>query len=169
MSMTLSEEAETEVLLGANSIITIEKRNPSEKFREVYPRYFRNADIVLYAGSIDDEVPEIAFIHDDIPSSERMARKKIFALVGHSTVMETNLPVIEPDKPKAVGDFIIDTFHLEQKKRRKDESNALLLVDGNNVGMKPFVEDLVVSVMRGIVNNLKNTAGGKDVEFRFRL
>jgi len=165
----LSSGAAVNVIAGNDRVIAVEEQGEAPSLDQVHLRFFNNVDVVLHRGFVDPDLPEIMFHGSDSNESDLGKGKNIFATVGFESGFRNDLPSFEEDDPGALARFIIRTFHIRRRREKRKNSRASLLVNGKNVGMQKFVENLIVSVMAGFIKALKHTGDAKEVELFFKF
>lgn len=164
-----SPGAVVNVMVEKDRLIAIEQHKAAPSLDQVHLRFFGNVDVVLHRGFAGSALPEIAFFNPDSESNDLPGRDHLFATVGFEPGFRSDLPCFEADDPGALADFIFKTFHIRRRKERREDARASLLVNGKAVGMQKFVENLIVSVMGGVVKSLKHTDDAREVELYFRF
>ena len=88
--------------------------------------------------------------------------KKLLAYVSDFKVSVKH-PIFKLDDHKGVASFI------EKEIIKKHQSSGIsLIVDGQKIELKPFIENLIRDGVTGMIKSLKGCSGAKEVELRIR-
>lgn len=128
---------------------------------------FYDHDFVILEGIADENVPKIITAHNEKEVLERLD-DMVFAISGRiaNTLDEfENLPVINTmDNVERLVDLI------EEKvlDRLPSKPKVQLKIDGKDIGMVPFVENILSNAVLGVVKELEGYEEGKEIMVRIR-
>lgn len=128
---------------------------------------FYDHDFVILEGITDANVPKIITAHNEKEVLERLD-DMVFAISGRlsNTLDEfENLPVINTmDNVERLVDLI------EEKvlDRLPSKPKVQLKIDGKDIDMVPFVENILSNAVLGVVKELEGYEEGKEIMVRIR-
>ena len=142
-----------------NSTAVIRDEAQEPDIREIVERYLYDTEIVLAEGYKDARIPKIMMVDRANSESVELAKQDMaIAIVSKDAVDISGLTCFKPDDISPIVDFI------EERYLNKEPSSKIrLMVDGNNIYMKPFVRDLVEEVIRGMIRTFKSTENAKKI------
>ncbi len=136
------------------------------KPERIIASYLLDNDIVITEGYKTGELPKLEVI--------RQAHSSTPATLGDSTLLgyitdvalDTDLLTFGLDDFTVVADFIEERF--VNKKSDASNDTVSLVVNGANVTLKPFIEDLLREAVLGMIRSLKGCEEVEEVELRVR-
>ena len=141
----------------ATAVVRDEHEEPDP--REIVERYLFDADIVLAEGYKTAQIPKIALISGENPEDMELAMQSLtLAIVSDSEAAVSGLPVFRRDDVNKITEFIEERFL-----RAGRSAKVSMLVDGKRLPMKPFVRDLVDSVIRALVGTFKGAENASKI------
>ena len=128
-------------------------------------RYFADVDIVIGEGFKD--TPKVAKI-EVLQDRRRMLRKTVSGVVAVATDLDDvdGENVFRLEQSLELAQFIEKRFLLGH---RNGQDRAVLLVNGQRVPLKIFVQEALASTVTGFVGALKCTSQIEEIELRIRL
>ncbi len=151
------------VTLLAPDQMVMTTANPGKKLTMLAHRYFPEVDIVVGEGFKNArQVPKIEVHRGDSP----LLRDQVSGVIAIAS--DHPLPgdcLFRLDESSEIADFIEKRFLLKEKGTKEQ---AILLVNGNQVPMKPFVQEILASTVAGFVSSLKAVGPIREIELRIR-
>jgi len=128
-------------------------------------KYFADVDIVIGEGFKD--TPKVAKI-EVLRDRGRILRKKVSGVVAVATDLDDveGENVFRLDQSLELAQFIEKRFLLGH---RNGQDRAVLLVNGQKIPLKIFVQEALASTVTGFVGSLKCTSQIEEIELRIRL
>lgn len=154
--------------------VTVALSSP-EKFaviKDVSPEWLPERIIALYLNDVDVVVAE-GFKRSPFPKIEVVRKanssrpvcgkdKRLMAFASDFKVSK-RLPVFGLEDYKGIASLV------EKEIIKKHEySNISLVVDGEKIELKPFIENLIKDGVTGMIRSLKGCSGAKEIELRIR-
>lgn len=154
------------VLVGSGQIGFLGETNETGDLilDRIEQSFFPDQDILLTEGFKKGNKPKIAVLTKG--KEEQLFQEiggSIVATVGERPI-RTDLPHFKPDDPEGLVQLLEQRF---LKDRRKPSIRVIL--DGKNIPMNAFVQEIVRSGILGILSPLKGFRDSKQVEVKIRL
>jgi len=156
--------ADSVMFVGPDKMV-LQTANDNNSLAALAYRYCADVDIVIGEGFKD--APKVAKI-EVLRDLERMLRKKVSGVVAVATDLEDmeGENVFRLDQSLELAQFIEQRFllgHLHGPDR------AVLLVNGQRIPLKIFVQEALAGTVHGFVGSLKSTGQIEEIELRIRL
>lgn len=166
-------QAGAEYVAIANPRHSAELINGPASFSQLCHRAEGFADLIIAEGWTDEEAPQIEILrgHQDLRCTHP---DQLIAIVTDQTV-GTDLPTFGLEDVEAVADFIFERapclLPYAQLKSRSTAGDAAvtLTVDGKDVPLLPFVQDIIKNTCLGLVLSLKDTNLTEDSKIEITL
>ncbi len=125
--------------------------------------YLIDHDVVITEGYKTGALPKIEVVR--AANSTTPATIDDASLLGYVTDVEldTEKTLFGLDDFTAVADFIMERFV-----KRESTETVSLVVDGVNVTLKPFIEELIREATLGMIKSLKGCEEPTEIELRVR-
>lgn len=154
--------------------VTVALSSP-EKFaviKDVDPEWLPERIIALYLGDVDVVVAE-GFKRSPFPKIEviRKANSSRPVCGKDKNLLAFASDFYESKKHPVFGlnDYKGITGFIEKEIIKKHaSSNISLVVDGEKIELKPFIENLIRDGVTGMIRSLKGCSGAKEIELRIR-
>lgn len=127
-------------------------------------RYCPGVDIVIGEGFKDAR--KIAKI-EVIRKTDHALRKKVSGVIAVATDIDKTCGsyIFHLDEAKEIAQFLEKRFNLGQP---KDVERTALLVNGNKIPIKDFIQDCLGETVEGFVRSLKLTDNIDEIELRIK-
>ena len=127
-------------------------------------RYFADADIVIGEGFKGARrVPKIEVVRNE----SQMLRNEVHGVIAVATDLDiAGDSVFRLDEAREIAAFIRKRFLREGKKSAERVS---LLVNGNKIPLKDFVQEAMGGTVAGFIRSLKCTDDASEIELRIKL
>lgn len=125
--------------------------------------YLSDVDVVVAEGFKKSPFPKIEVVRKANSSRPVCAKDKRLLAFASDFKVSKKLPVFGLDDYKGIASLIekeIIKKHLAQ--------DISLVVDGQKIDLKPFIENLIKDGVTGMIRSLKGCSGAKDIELRIR-
>jgi hypothetical protein len=119
-------------------------------------------DIVISEGYKYDNKPKIEVFRSEVSDKILSDEKDMIALVTDRK-FEIGVPQFSLDDADGIVDLIIDKFL-----KRPEETEVTLTVNGNPVELKPFIQDMFINTVTGLVTALHGTGNAKEIKITVR-
>jgi molybdopterin-guanine dinucleotide biosynthesis adapter protein len=127
-------------------------------------RYCPDVDIVIGEGF--KHARRVAKI-EVRRSLEQDLRNEVRGVIAVATDLDiSGKHIFRLNESEEIASFIERRFLIGEKKRQE---KTALLIDGNKIPLKDFVQEVLAGTVAGFVNSLKLTKDGKDIELRIKL
>ncbi len=153
------------VTLIAPDQMVMTTHNPKKRLTLLAHRFFSDVDIVIGEGFKDAR--QVAKIEVTRGESE-LLRDRVTGVIAIATDRKISGDYIfRLDESREIADFIEKRF-LSKEGRKRDQ--AVLLLNGNKIVMKDFVQEALAGTVHGFVNTLKvNQDHIEEIELRIRV
>ena len=159
----------------------IEKRMAERGLDDIVHLLEPDTDIILaegYKGLKD--YPKIKLIKD----SKKIVSKEenLIATVGSGRPIKKDIPDFDINDPRAIVDFLEEKFLAERHASLKRVDGEIplpdsrgfptpvqLKVNGKDVRIKKFVQDILAKAILGMISTLRGTEKPKEVEIRIKV
>jgi len=155
--------ADSVTLMAPDQMIMMSDK-PDSNLIGIVHRFFLNYDIVIGEGfKHERHISKIEVIRDDSELLKDQVNGVIAVVTDQSISGDY---IFKSDESKEVTDFIVKKF-IEKKKA--NEEQALLLVNGKKIPLKSFVQDALAGTVHGFVKTLKQTGNIQEIDLKIRL
>jgi len=154
------------VTLIAPDQMVMQTTSPGKRLTTLAHRYFPDVDLVVGEGFKEaKQIAKIEVSRDD--NEDELLRNRVNGVIAIATNRRiAGDYIFRLDESGELADFIEKRF-LGDNISKKDQ--AVLLVNGNKVVMKEFVQEILANTVTGFVNSLKTTEGAREIELRIRI
>jgi molybdopterin-guanine dinucleotide biosynthesis adapter protein len=152
------------VMLVAPDQMVLQARNSELSIRTLAHRYFPEVDLVIGEGfKTAKRIPKIEVFKD----IDQKLREEVHGVVAVATDLEdvTGEYVFRLDAARDIALFI-EKRYLRSKGRAE---NTTLLVNGEKIPLKDFVQDALAGTIQGFIKTLKLNKDMKEIELRIKL
>ena len=152
----------------------IEKRMVERGLDDIVHLLEPDTDIILVEGYKGlKDYPKIKLIKD---SKEIVSKEEnLIATVGSGRPIKEDIPYFDINDPRAIVDFLEEKFM-----KRVDEKISLpdsrgfptpvqLKVNGKDVRIKKFVQDILARGILGMISTLRGTEKPKEIDIKIKL
>jgi molybdopterin-guanine dinucleotide biosynthesis adapter protein len=156
---------------GADSILfvgpdqmVLQTKNSALSLTTLVHRYFPDVDIVIGEGFKDARrVSKIEVVRDP----NQLLRNEVHGVIAVATDLDiTGDYVFRLDESQEIAAFIRKRFLKDGEQPRE---KASLLINGNKVPLKGFVQDALAGTVAGFVKSLKFSNDAAEIELRIKL
>ena len=154
------------VLSGSGHIAFFGKMDEMESstLDRIEQSFFSERDIVLTEGFKKENKPKIAVLTKG--KEEKLFQEiagSVLATVGEKPA-RADLPHFKPDDPEGLVRMLEDRFLTERKK-----APIRVILDGKNIPMNHFVQDIITSGIMGMLSPLKGFQASRKIEVKINL
>ncbi len=158
--------AEGVALVGSGQIGFLGKLDETEPLilDRIEQSFFFGRDIILTEGFKKGGKPKIAVLTKG--KEEELLKEidgSIVATVGEVPV-RADLPHFKPDDPEGLVKILVDRFLKDRKK-----PSIRVILDGKNIPLSQFVQEMVQSSIRGLLSPLKGFKESRNIEVKISL
>jgi molybdopterin-guanine dinucleotide biosynthesis protein B len=152
------------ILLVAPDQMVLMTENSRQSLITLAHRYFFDVDIVIGEGF--KNARHVAKI-EVFRNSEQMLRDKVTGVIAVATDEDIDGEnVFRLDASREIAAFIEQRFLQDP---RRGAERASLLVNGNKIPLKKFVQESLAGTVAGFVKSLKFTENVREIELRIKL
>jgi len=153
------------VMLVAPDQMVLQTQNSGISLRSLAHRYFAEVDIVIGEGfKTAEKIPKIEVFRN----SDQRLRDEVQGVIAVATDLkgvEGNY-VFALDQAREISLFI-EKRYLTRKDGKKETTT--LLVNGNKIPLKAFIQDALAGTVHGFVETLKFSNDIREIELRIKL
>ncbi len=152
------------VMLIAPDQMILQTKNSGFSLRTLAHRYFPDVDIVIGEGfKTARKIPKIEVVRN---VSQKL-REEVHGVIAIATDIEgvAGNYVFKLDESREIALFIEKRFLT----RKGSREITALLVNGNKIPVKDFVQEALAQTVRGFVKTLKLQQDIKEIEIRIRV
>jgi molybdopterin-guanine dinucleotide biosynthesis protein B len=152
------------ILLVAPDQMVLQTKNSNLSLTTLAHRYFSDADIVIGEGFKGARrVSKIEVVRDP----NQLLRNEVHGVIAVATDLDiAGDYVFRLDQSKEIASFIRKRF---LKDGEKAQDKVSLLINGNKVPLKGFVQDALAGTVAGFVKSLKFSDDAEEIELRIKL
>ncbi|MFH1216648.1 MAG: molybdopterin-guanine dinucleotide biosynthesis protein B [Pseudomonadota bacterium] len=152
------------ILFVAPDQVVLMTNNNNLSLRTLAHRYFFDVDIVIGEGFKEARhVAKIEVVRD----SAQLLRNKVTGVIAIATDQDiAGDSIFRMNESRKIAAFIENRF-LQDK--RNGVELASLLVNGNKIPLKNFVQKALGGTVAGFVKSLKLTENAQEIEIRIKL
>jgi molybdopterin-guanine dinucleotide biosynthesis protein B len=152
------------VTLIAPDQMVLTTKNPGKRLTTLAYRHFPDVDLVIGEGFKDER--QVAKIEVSRGDTE-LLRDRITGVIAIATDRKISGDYIfRLNESREIADFIAKRFLRTDRHRDK----TILLVNGEQVAMKDFVQEALAATVAGFVETLKSNSGEtREIELRIKL
>ena len=152
------------VMLVAPDRMVLQTENRRLSLRTLAHRYFADADIVIGEGF--KAARKVAKV-EVISNPEQRIREKVHGVIAVATDLEgiAGDYVFRLDEAEEIALFLQKRFLVGMAKRER----TALLVDGNKIPIKSYIQEALAGTVEGFVKTLKIDRDMGEIELRIKL
>ncbi|MBI5556428.1 MAG: molybdopterin-guanine dinucleotide biosynthesis protein B [Deltaproteobacteria bacterium] len=152
------------VLFVAPDQMVLQTKNSNLSLTTLAHRYFPDVDIIIGEGFTEARrISKIEVVLD----KNQMLRNEVHGVIAVATNLDiAGEYVFRLDQAQEIAAFIRKRF---LKDGRKTSSSVSLLVNGNNIPLKPFVQEVLAGTLVGFIDSLKFSADASEIDIRIKL
>ncbi len=152
------------ILFVAPDQMVLQTKNSDLSLPTLAHRYFPDVDIVIGEGFKDARrVSKIEVVRNP----DQVLREEVHGVIAIATDLDIEgKQVFRLDQSEEIASFIRRRFLKEGEKRTDKVS---LLVNGNKIPLKKFVQDALGGTVSGFIRSLKFTDDASEIELRIRI
>lgn len=151
------------VISSADKMAMIKKTNHELSLDQLEAHIMGGVDIVLTEGYKSANTPKIEISRAEVSDELLCTEQELLALVTDQR-FDLDVPHFAFDDTRSVAEFLINNV-LE----RQRETEVFLSVNGNPIGLKSFVRNVLTNTILGLVASLRGTENPRDVRITIRL
>ena len=155
--------ASTVSLSSAEKFAVIKDVDSEWPPERIIAAYLSDVDIVVAEGFKTSPFPKIEVIRKENSLKPVCANDKRLIALATDAGLSAKVPVFDLNGFKKITSFIIKEI---VKKHPAHEIS--LVVDGEPVLLKPFIENLIKDGVTGMLRSLKGCAGATEIELKIR-
>lgn len=152
------------VMLVAPDQMVLQTKNSGLSLRTLAHRYFPDVDIVIGEGfKTSRKIPKIEVFRN----SDQKLREEVHGVIAVATDLEdiAGNYVFRLDEAQEIALFIEKRYLT----RKEGKEIAALLVNGNKIPLKDFIQEALAATVHGFVNTLKFNENIKEIELRIKI
>lgn len=152
------------ILFVAPDQMVLQMKNSDLSLTTLAHRYFSDVDIVIGEGFKGARrVSKIEVVRD----KNQMLRNEVHGVIAVATDLDiAGDYVFRLDESKEIASFIRKRF-LKDGDKKVDK--ASLLVNGNKIPLKGFVQEALAGTVSGFIKSLKFSEDAEEIELRIKL
>lgn len=149
------------VLSSVDKLAYIRNVDSDSSIAEVLRIIGGSADLVLFEGYKKGNIPKIEVYREQF-GSDLVCPIQILSAVATDKRLDIDLPQVSLNDTAQVADFI------EQNILNLKGTNSLLFINGEQVFMKPFVQDIISEAIIAMVATLKDVGEIHNLDISIR-
>jgi molybdopterin-guanine dinucleotide biosynthesis adapter protein len=152
------------ILFVAPDQMVLQTKGSNLSLNTLAHHFFPDADIIIGEGFKGARlVSKIEVVND----KNQVLRDEVHGVIAVATDLDiAGEHVFRLDQAEDLAYFIRKRFLLT---RRKPEHSASLLVNGKNIPLKPFVQEVLTGTIVGFIDSLKFADGATEIDLRIKL
>jgi molybdopterin-guanine dinucleotide biosynthesis adapter protein len=153
--------AHTVVLSSPEKIAVVRDVERDVSLDELRSRFIRDVDIIISEGYKNDRHPKIEVYRKDAGGELLCSKKDILIAVASDREFDIGVPCINIDDTKEIVNIIEGKF---LKKERRP--SITLTVNSENITLKPFIKNMLIRSISGMISPLRDCDDPKEIEIR---
>jgi len=153
--------AHTTVISSPQKIALIRDIEKDLSLDELRGIFIKDVDIIISEGYKNDRHPKIEVYRKDAHRELLCSKKDILIALASDKEFDIGIPCININDIKGVVDIIEDRFLKNER-----GPSIILRVNSKSITLKPFVKDMLIRSISGMISALKDCEDPKEVEIR---
>jgi molybdopterin-guanine dinucleotide biosynthesis protein B len=153
--------AHTVVISSPDKIALIRDVEKDLNLDEIRDRLIQDVDLILSEGYKKDVQPKIEVFRKEIHKKLLCAKKDNLVAIASNKRMNVGIPCFDLEDMNGLSNFIEKEF-LESRKAKE----ISLKVNGEPIPLSPFVKDILIKTIKGMVSSLKGCERSERIEMR---
>ena len=129
--------------------------------KELRGRFVKDVDIIISEGYKNEKHPKIEVYRKDAHEELLCSRKDLLIALASDKEFDVGVPCLHLDDAEGIATLIEERFL-----KKKGKPSIMLRVNGENIVLKPFIKDMMIRSITGMVSALKECEDPKDVEIK---
>lgn len=155
--------AVTVALSSPEKFAVIKDVDPEWLPERIIALYLSDVDVVVAEGFKRSAFPKIEVLRKANSARPVCGKDKMLLAFASDFFVSKKVPVFTLEDHKGIATFI------EKEIIKKHEtSNISLVVDGQKIELKPFIENLIKDGVTGMIRSLKGCSAANEIELRIR-
>jgi len=125
--------------------------------------YLSDVDVVVTEGFKKSAFPKIEVVRKANSTRPVCGNDKRLIAFAADFKVSNKFPVFKLEDSKGVASLIEKEIIMKHK-----AAGISLIVDGQKIALKPFIENLIKDGVTGMIRSLKGCSGAKEIELRIR-
>jgi len=156
--------AHTVVISSPQKIAMIRDVKEDLTLSELRGRFIKGVDIIISEGYKNDRHPKIEVHRKDAGGAPLCSKKDMLIALAGDEEFDIGVPCININDVQRLVDIIEDKFL-----KKKGKPSIMLRIDGENVTLKPFIKDMMIRSITGMISALKDCEDQKEIEISISL
>jgi len=149
------------IISSVDNIAYMRKVDSSLSIAEILRIIGGTVDLVIFEGYKKGNIPKIEVFRAQ-SSNELVCPVQILSAVATDTQLDIDIPQIALNDTVKIADFI------EQNIMNSQKTNSLLFINGRQVFIKPFVQDIISEAILAMVSTLKDVDEIQNLDISIR-
>ncbi|MFQ5442830.1 MAG: molybdopterin-guanine dinucleotide biosynthesis protein B [Thermodesulfobacteriota bacterium] len=157
-----SEAGAVSVVLTSPEKMALIKKGPEEWGPErIAAAYLGDVDVIVAEGFKDSNLPKIEVIRKAVSESPACVEDENLLAIVSDAGIKSERPLYRLDDFKGIADLIEERII-----KGADGRATTLVVNGEPVTLKPFIENLIRDGVMGMIRSLKGCSDAHTIELR---
>jgi molybdopterin-guanine dinucleotide biosynthesis protein B len=153
--------AHTVVISSPNKIALIRDVEKDLNLDEIRDRLIQDVDLILSEGYKKDVQPKIEVFRKEIHKKLLCTKKDNLVAIASNKKINVGIPCFNLEDMNGLSNFIEKEFL--QSRKAKEIS---LKVNGEPIPLSPFVKDILIKTIKGMLSSLKGCERSERIEMR---
>jgi len=153
--------AHTVVISSPNKIALIRDVEKDLNLEEIRERLIQDVDLILSEGYKRDVQPKIEVFRKEKHKKLLCTKKDNLVAIASNKKINVGIPCFNLEDMNGLSNFIEKEFL--QSRKAKEIS---LKVDGEPIPLSPFVKDILIKTIKGMLSSLKGCERSERIEMR---
>lgn len=151
--------AHTVVISSPNKVALIRDVEKDLSLDEIRERLIQDVDLILSEGYKKDVQPKIEVFRKEKHKKLLCAKKDNLVAIASNKKFKVGIPCFNLEDMNGLTNFIEKEF-LQSRKTKE----IFLKVDGKQIPLSPFVKDILMKTIKGMVSSLKGCEISERIE-----
>jgi molybdopterin-guanine dinucleotide biosynthesis protein B len=153
--------AHTVVISSPNKIALIRDVEKDLNLEEIRERLIQDVDLILSEGYKKDVQPKIEVFRKEKHKKLLCTKEDNLVAIASNRKMNVGIPCFNLGDMKGLSNFIEKEFL-----RSRKENEISLKVNGEPIPLSPFVKDILIKTIKGMLSSLKGCKRSERIEMR---
>jgi len=147
------------VISSPKKIALIRDMDHDASLEEIRDRCIQDVDIIISEGYKKDKEPKVEVFRREVHKEPLCTREDHLVALVSNQPFELGVPCLDLNDVKGLADVIEQNFLKE-----KSDERVYLKVNGENVSLKPFIDEFIKNSIKGMISSLRGCDNPEKIE-----
>jgi molybdopterin-guanine dinucleotide biosynthesis protein B len=151
--------ASTVIISSPNKIAVIRDIKEEKVLDAIAAEYLQDMDIIFTEGYKRGNKPKVEVFRKEVHQELLCTEDDNLIAVASNQHFDLKVPYFDLNDVKGLADLIEDKFL-----KTKPSPSVSLILDGANAPLKPFIQEMFINTLTGMVATLKGGKGARSIQ-----